>query len=140
MAEAPDIKPPSNAESDRLMNEWASRNRLTRSKSNDWRRLIGKRSHNWSQMILPGDDHVTMWSRDGKPFCYVSQPYSLDDAEVAEMIAVAAQYGLDFYILTHPSWHYPGACLTVLWLAKGSKLWEAPATENNRLAETAGSA
>jgi len=61
----------------------------------------------------PGDDHPSLWLRDGVPAAYVSQPYQVTDE--AAMAAFAARYGLSFSVDAHGSWYVPGGTLLVIW-------------------------
>jgi hypothetical protein len=63
--------------------------------------------------LLGWYDHGTRWTRDGRPYCLVGQPYGLSDDEVGKLAALRQQ-GLQVSIDTRPSWHYPGSVLTVV--------------------------
>lgn len=60
---------------------------------------------------LPGDDHTTVWDKDGVPFVYVTQPYNLDQAGLEAMFRVARRLGLTIHVDRAISWHDPGAVL-----------------------------
>jgi hypothetical protein len=79
-----------------------------------WRRLLGERLDYCKR--LPGDDHTSLWQRNGRPELYVSQPYPERFTDrLPEMMAAAAEHGLAFTVNTRPAWHYPGRCLFVTW-------------------------
>jgi hypothetical protein len=63
-------------------------------------------------------DHGTRWSKNGKPFCLVGQPYGLLPDAVRERAGLSA-HGIDVMIDVEPSWHYPGQVLSVRVFAPG---------------------
>ena len=67
---------------------------------------------------FPGDDHVSLWARDGTPETRFSQPYCLYLGTIREMVEWADQYGLDVEISGRDSWHFPGHTLLVSWQRK----------------------
>lgn len=105
-----------------LKRKWANKNelRLARGRAGWWR-LLGLRScfdSRWRPIVLenlPGDDHCSLWLRNGEPAVWVSQPYPLSSSKIGQMTYVAEQYGLSFEISTWPAWHYPGSVLFVEW-------------------------
>ncbi len=64
---------------------------------------------------FPGDDHASLWCRDGEPVVYISQPYDLTSDTLREMIAWADRYDLSFAITPRGSWHFPGYTMLVSW-------------------------
>jgi hypothetical protein len=64
---------------------------------------------------LPAGDHLSLWNKDGKPFCIVSQPYGLSFSALEETFRFCRRYRLRAEISTWPSWHAPGDVLTVLF-------------------------
>jgi hypothetical protein len=95
---------------------WGRRRGLTMANpGSEWWRMLGQRSRGYCPDRLPGDDHVSLWLRGRKPEVYVSQPYGLSAALVAEMLRAAERYGLEFTISTWPAWWNPGAVLFVEW-------------------------
>jgi hypothetical protein len=106
---------------ERLQDQWAARAGVKPAGGRRaWRRLLGLRDigdHRHPKVIehLPGDDHCTLWLRDGKPAVWVSQPYPLGSSTIAQMTYVAEQYGLAFEISTWPAWHNPASVLFVEW-------------------------
>jgi hypothetical protein len=81
-------------------------------------RLLGKRCNPDSDRCgipchPPGVDHASLWLKDGKPYSYVYQPYGLSMQALRELVAMCERYGLECSIDTWPSWHFPGAVLTV---------------------------
>jgi hypothetical protein len=48
-----------------------------------------------------------------EPACYVFQPYGLELETLAELVFFAKTHGLELTLSSFPSWHFPGAVLTV---------------------------
>lgn len=69
----------------------------------------------------PGDDHASLWLKDGKPAIYVFQPYSLGDKTIRELMEFCEKWGLSARINSMPSWHFPGVVLTVELTLKGDR-------------------
>jgi hypothetical protein len=80
-------------------------------------RLLGKRCNGWGDepCFPPYSDHLTMWNRDGRPYCLVSQPYGLTNEQVKEILNFCKDKGLTIDIDTWPAWHFPGRVLHVLF-------------------------
>lgn len=81
-------------------------------------RLLGKKcdyhsDHSGIPCRPPGADHDSLWLKDGKPYVYVSQPYGLSAREMRELVSMCDRHGLEAYASAWPSWHFPGAVLTV---------------------------
>lgn len=101
------------------MHEWAAREGLRQSHASSqpipW--LLGRRTP-WSDTTPPGwwgwFDHGTRWTRDGRPYCLVGQPYQLHADDLQELLALHTERALDITISTHPAWHCPGGVLSVL--------------------------
>jgi hypothetical protein len=92
----------------------------------DWRRLVSE-SSGVAGGGLPGDDHVTMWSKFTDPpprrvAIWVSQPCSLSSKTLREMADFADAWGLIYTISTWPAWHCPGSVLFVEWSAPHPRL------------------
>ena len=64
---------------------------------------------------FPGDDHVSLWTRDGVPERRLSQPYTLHLETIRKMVEWADRYGLEFDISGKNSWHFPGHTMLVTW-------------------------
>lgn len=64
----------------------------------------------------PGNDHGSLWKRDGQPTAYVFQPYK--DALTADVCArlteFCGEHGLIFTILEDESFHNPGETTLVM--------------------------
>lgn len=77
-------------------------------------RLLGKRCirHDPEECRPPGDDHATLWTRNGRPFSYTFEPYGLSFADLAALVRFCDTYGLQARIDTE-SWYYPGTTLLV---------------------------
>jgi hypothetical protein len=63
----------------------------------------------------PGTDHPSLWNKDGKPYCFVSQPYGLSHRTLREILAYCEANGFEVEIDAQPSWHFPGRVLTVIF-------------------------
>lgn len=108
------VKPPVCDEKLRMREEWAKERNLKRSKSHDWIRLTGKRGRCW-WIGLPADDHCDLWLKDGKPYCYTSQPYHLYDRDMRDIIKMCDEYDLTVHVSALESWHYPGGTMMMVW-------------------------
>lgn len=115
-----------------LKTSWAAAHGVVQAEGPQfWGLLIGKpplsdfdrrRSPGALPEKLPGDDHETLWLRDGLPMMYVSQPYPLDFGTIRQMTAAALMYGLEFSISARPAWWNPGKVSFVVWRALSSPL------------------
>lgn len=87
-----------------------------RSSRADIRRLITGIEKKWHiPWYAPGDDHCSLWNKDGRAAVYLSQPYHLTMKDVQEMLEFAQKYELKFFINTYPDFHFPGSVLVVWW-------------------------
>jgi hypothetical protein len=68
-----------------------------------------------SPTCIPGMDHGSEWERDGNTFVIVSQPYRFSYRVVKQTVEFCEANGLAADISTRPSWHFPGAVLTVTY-------------------------
>ncbi len=78
--------------------------------------LIGKRCYrilDSDACFPPGHDHSSLWGRDGKPLVFLSQPYPIGNDTIVESVAFCQRLGLSMAISTWPSFHFPGAVLSV---------------------------
>ncbi len=83
--------------------------------------LVGKRKPRYDRGTRPpGDDHSSIWTKDRKPILYLSQPYNLGERLLKEMVEFAEKWGLEFWIRTWPSFHFPGHVLSVWWSRIGT--------------------
>jgi len=57
-------------------------------------------------------DHTSLYIKGGKPHTLVTQPYGLDNRDLAALLAMCEKYGLEISI-TGYSWHFPGKTLCV---------------------------
>lgn len=66
--------------------------------------------------VPPGNDHCSLWAREGRPVAYVFQPYSdVLTAEVLDRLAVfCREYQLVYTISEEQSFHYPGKTSLVI--------------------------
>lgn len=64
----------------------------------------------------PGNEHPSLWARDGSPVAYVFQPYK--DALTADLLERLAEfcqeYGLAFTVSESESFHYPNRTTLVM--------------------------
>jgi len=68
-----------------------------------------------------GADHMSLWNRDGKPVCYVSQPYQAAFERPEHQAELAKIKGLGYFVRVDPrgSWHYPGRTVLIeVWKDK----------------------
>ena len=108
-----------------LTEQWAQKYRLKQSRGRrDWKRLVWRQSGDFMEP-LPGDDHTSLWYRDGKAAVYISQPYGIAAETLAKMQEACRVHGLAFDVSTWPAWHYPGSVLFVTWHRAGFKWYEA---------------
>lgn len=63
----------------------------------------------------PGDDHPSVWVRDGRAVAYVSQPYHLHHESLADIVSFCRQWGLRADIVASPSPHFPGQTITIVY-------------------------
>lgn len=116
-------KPPGFLERERLKAEWAEQRGVTESHAHGhpaaW--LLGKRCDD--APCVHWFDHGTRWLRAGQPYCLLGQPYDLSADDLAELHELQAR-GLHVSITTWPSWHYPGAVLSVLVNRHDIRPWE----------------
>jgi hypothetical protein len=79
-------------------------------------RLLGKRCSGLGDepCYPPNSDHLSMWNRNGRPYCLVSQPYGLNHKQIQEIMHYCQTKGLTVDIDTWPAWHFPGVVLHVL--------------------------
>jgi hypothetical protein len=75
--------------------------------------LLGRRSP-CTYTRPPWFDHGTRWTRDGKPYCLVGQPYGLSADNLRELLALVDDHGLHVGVDNRPDWHYPGHLLSVV--------------------------
>lgn len=61
----------------------------------------------------PGDDHGSLWLKDGKPHTYISQPYGLVQDQLREIVEFADAHGLRVEIGAARSFHFPGKTICV---------------------------
>lgn len=62
---------------------------------------------------IPKGDHLSEWTHNGKTDVILSQPYGLTYKGIKETVAFCERYGLEASIDTWPSFHLPGAVLSV---------------------------
>jgi hypothetical protein len=73
---------------------------------------------------LPGGDHISLWSREGKPVLYVSQPYRFDRRDVEILEDLRVRFGWVWSVSTGPAWHYPGQVFFVeVWASPQARDW-----------------
>jgi hypothetical protein len=67
---------------------------------------------------LPASDHLSEWrsnaGRGGKTVAIVSQPYSLSNQDLQEIVSRCQSDGLQAEVSTE-SWHFPGRSLLLTW-------------------------
>ena len=75
-------------------------------------RLLGKQC-NFEGCQPPAADHDTLWLKDGKPALYLMQPYGLCWEDIKKLAAFCERHGLEARVDTWPSFHFPGAVLSI---------------------------
>ncbi len=68
-----------------------------------------------------GADHTSLWNKDGKPVCYVSQPYKEAFERPEHQAALANIEELGYFVRVDfsGSWHYPGKTVLIeIWKDK----------------------
>ena len=79
-------------------------------------RIIKKCRHNPSngdKCDPPSADHYSLWSQNGKPYSYVSQPYHIEHEDLKSLYEYAEKNGLFVHVRADKSWYYPGHSLFV---------------------------
>ena len=97
--------------------EWATHNGLTeyRGKKEWLQFLTGKRPKLFeTPYFQAGFDHISLWLKDGKPYCVLSQPYGFNFEAIKEAMVIAERYGLEFDVNRWPSYHHDGV-ISILW-------------------------
>jgi hypothetical protein len=101
---------------ERERDEWAAQRGLKESHASTdpvpW--LLGKRTREGYGRRPSWMDHGTRWTRDGKPYCLVGQPYDLSTEDMRELIQLEDEHGLRVSLSSDPCWHYPGEVLGVV--------------------------
>jgi hypothetical protein len=88
------------------------------------RRLVGKRQVPWSDdpNVMPnkppGDDHGTLYLKDGKPAFYLSEPYGLAYDKMQEVVAFCERWGLEASIDGLQSTWFPGLTIAIKYEAR----------------------
>ena len=110
-------KPPTQDERRETKDEWAKRECLTEYKGHAYLGInfLTRKQNSWQENNFPAADHISYWNKNGKPYCIVSQPYHLDDDEMAQAVALCKAHGLEVTVSTWPAWHYPGSVLFMVW-------------------------
>jgi len=108
---------PTRARSRKLKADWARlgglRESHARSTFNPIGWLLGKRRVDYAVYQQPQwFDHGTCWTKDGRPYCVVGQPYGLSCDDLRQL-ALLVNAGFDVSVSTRPAWHYPGSVLQV---------------------------
>ena len=110
-----DVKIPEQKRRDNLMKSWAKEHGLKRSPTDNGLRYL-RRDIEYG--VFPARDHVSYWSKDGKPYCIVSQPYHIYSEDIEMIAHLCGKYDLDCEIDAYPAWHYPGAVVHMTWTKK----------------------
>lgn len=106
-----------------LVDDWARRQKLRPSGRRKWWGLLGKRDQGKLPYTLPGDDHVMEFASRRRLAVHVAQPYDLNTATTAKMVAAADLYGLQYAILDDEAgWWYPGKTHFIIWTRQGDAI------------------
>lgn len=85
--------------------------RLIQGKCGSDGRRVRPLRNNISCRLPCGNDHVSMWLKNGQPHSYISQPYNLSLRELRELVDFCDTHGLTAEVTAGNSWHFPGASL-----------------------------
>lgn len=75
--------------------------------------LLGRSSEKMSP-LPPGCDHYSAWTKDGKPYAFVFQPYELRWEKLQKLIRFCQTRDLEVSIDGHLSWYFPGETFLVV--------------------------
>ncbi len=102
-----------------LLNCWAKGEGLKRAKGQVCiRRLMGKSPLMYS-CLPPFTDHPSLWMKDGKPYCIISQPYGpLSMSQLEDIGDFCHRHEFEFTVDTWPAWHFPHAVLFLTFKTK----------------------
>jgi len=89
-------------------------------------RLLGKRPEPGKERRLPGEDHTSVWCKNGKPQYLITQPYGLGWDHLVALVEFCKANGLQFSISSSLSWHFPGKTLAVTVARSGQDLDPVP--------------
>ena len=96
-----------------ITKKWVTKGLRRSSGSQSYLRLLGKKPNPQSIRTLHRfADHTDLWIKNGRPFLWTTQPYSLTDAGI-KGLAGLIDLGLDATISTHRSWHFPGSTVMI---------------------------
>ena len=105
--------------SDRFLEEWKRSQKVTQSAGKICvQKIRGKKCalpYSQCECKPPGADHATLWSKDGKPIFYVSQPYELDMATIEKMNEFCKKHEFAYDIYAEGAFYNPGAALMVVF-------------------------
>jgi hypothetical protein len=100
-------------------NAWSWAHGLRMSDSWCLGRVVGLRCRGGAgcaQHDLQRGRYQTVWNQNRRSVLYVSQPYSITDADRAELDALCQRYGLRWMLDESAAWHNPGRSLgVVVW-------------------------
>jgi hypothetical protein len=103
----------------RFLEEWKRSKKVTQSHGRICvQKIRGKKCalpYSDCECTPPGADHATLWSKDGKPTFYVSQPYELDMATIEKMNEFCKKHELAYDIDGRGAFYNPGAVLMVVF-------------------------
>jgi hypothetical protein len=76
-------------------------------------RLLRK-SCNGRNCLLPhGQDHHSLWLKDGEAYLYVYQPYHIDTEGILCLADFVMKYNFRIEILSDKSWYFPSRSLYI---------------------------
>ena len=105
--------------SERFLKDWKRSQKVTQSSGRPCiQKIRGKKCgvpYRNCECAPPGADHATLWSKDGKPTFYVSQPYGLDMATIEKMNEFCNKHELAYDIDAKGAFYYPSAALMVVF-------------------------
>lgn len=114
--EDPDLMGRAFAEVDSdITKKWVTKGLRRSSGSQSHLRLLGKNPRLRAELDqhLPFfADHTDLWLKEGRPFSWTTQPYSMSADGIKELAGLI-DLGLDATISAHRSWHFPGSTVMI---------------------------
>ena len=108
-------EPPTEQERESLRDEWAAARGLTVAESTHAcaEKIRSGRCDGGCGANLPGDDHTEVFLWRGRVALAVLQPYELRANTMCDLADLETDWPIDVLVSGGPSWHYPGAVLTI---------------------------
>jgi len=97
--------------------DFVKRHGVKESSRNCIHMLWGKRC-NCFACKPPAADHCDLFNKNGKPYIFVSQPYSFNMRDMRATVAFCEKFGLTFEIDERAIWHNPGSIIGIVYKKK----------------------